>query len=88
MKALWYRRASMARISKKPRAIEIHPDADLKDFRVTVSAEVDEFVRRMEFRFRVSKSAVIETALLNLMQHEDEKVGAILKSAGAGLRRR
>lgn len=69
-------------------SIQIRPDAPLAKVRLTLDERVDDFLRRMEYRHRVSKSAVVETALLRLMAEDEDTIERILRSTGATLRRR
>ena len=78
----------MPEISFFQRRIKIRQDANLVKLRVVVDERVEDFVRRMEYKHKVSKSAVVETALLLFMLNSDESAGDILRSANATMRRR
>jgi hypothetical protein len=69
-------------------SVEIRSDARLVKMRISVDEDVEDFVRRMEYQHRVSKSSVVETALLLLMSLGDEVIGATLLNARASMRRR
>jgi hypothetical protein len=70
----------------------LHPsirrDGEVVLLRASVDRDVEDFVRRMEYVHRVSMSAVVETALLLLMEKSDNEVGQVLMQAGAAKRRR
>jgi len=69
-------------------AIRIRADAPLARLNVTVDAAVEEWVRDMEHRHRVSKASVVEIALLHFRMSHGEQSGEVLKSSGGRLRRR
>jgi hypothetical protein len=50
--------------------------------------ELREWARRLAFESRISESAIVEAALLDLRQSGDEAVVARVRSYGLGLRRK
>lgn len=69
-------------------AVKIRPDAETARLHLSVDEKVEAWVRDMEHAHKVSQASVVEVALLRLMREGDERVGEILKRAGARRRRK